>query len=200
MKIIIITGPSGSGKSTLAKSLFDSLKNGHVLSTDNYYKTGIVSKTLSIFIKSYFDKPISLNKKLIKNDIKFILENKNISYLYKYDFILNKCTKLLKHIKRIDYLIIEGIFSLELIKFFKNKDFIFVKLKTTKKVCKERVCLRDVQERGKNKKKSLKDFKSAWNTYKKYESKYNLKKFKNLIIVKKLSDKENILKKLSIKL
>ena len=197
MKIVIIIGPSGSGKSTLAKSLFDRLKYAYVISTDNYYKTGLISQLLSILVKSYFDYPISLNKKLIKNDIKNILEKKTISNFYQYDFINKKRVKLYKNIPRINYLIIEGIFALEIIKFIKNQDFILVKLKTTKKVCRERICLRDSQERGKNKKNSLKDFTDAWDIYKKKESNFNLKKFKNIILINKLSDREKILKLLS---
>ena len=41
MKIIFISGPSGSGKTTLSKQLIVKIKNGLVLSTDNYYKTGL---------------------------------------------------------------------------------------------------------------------------------------------------------------
>ena len=43
MKLIFISGPSGSGKTTLSNQLVFKNKNGFVLSTDNYYKTGLVS-------------------------------------------------------------------------------------------------------------------------------------------------------------
>ena len=68
MRIIIITGPSGSGKTSLAKKLLLELDNCHILSTDDFYKTGKLSNLLSKFIESYFDRGISLNKKLQKHD------------------------------------------------------------------------------------------------------------------------------------
>ena len=50
MKLIFISGPSGSGKTTLSKQIIRKMENGHILSTDNYYKIGLVSKFLSKFI------------------------------------------------------------------------------------------------------------------------------------------------------
>ena len=61
MKLIFISGPSGSGKTTLSNQIIAKIKNGIVLSTDNYYKTGIISKLLSKFIDGYFDRKISFN-------------------------------------------------------------------------------------------------------------------------------------------
>ena len=60
MQIIIISGPSGSGKTTLSKQILNKLKNCLILSTDNYYKTGTISKIISRLIKSYYDREISL--------------------------------------------------------------------------------------------------------------------------------------------
>ena len=51
MKVIYINGPSGSGKTTIASELSKNLRNVFVLNTDNYYKTGIKSKILSLIIK-----------------------------------------------------------------------------------------------------------------------------------------------------
>ena len=65
MKLIFISGPSGSGKTTLSKQLIVKIKNGIVLSTDNYYKTGLISKLLSEFVEGYFDRSISFNLSLI---------------------------------------------------------------------------------------------------------------------------------------
>ena len=59
MKIIFISGPSGSGKTTLSNQIILNNKNGFVLSTDNYYKTGLISKLISIFVEGYFDRRIS---------------------------------------------------------------------------------------------------------------------------------------------
>ena len=62
MKIIIITGPSGSGKTTLAKKLMFELENCHIISTDDFYRTGKLSNLLSKFIDSY---SINLESKLL---------------------------------------------------------------------------------------------------------------------------------------
>ena len=72
MKLIFISGPSGSGKTTLSNQIIQKNKNGIVLSTDNYYKTGLISKLLSKFIKGFFDRDISFNHKLLKKDIEYI--------------------------------------------------------------------------------------------------------------------------------
>ncbi len=92
MKLIFITGPSGSGKTTISKYIAKHLTNTYVLSTDNYYKTGFISKISSKIIKSYFDKFLSHDQKLIKKDIDYILNNKSINHYYEYDFI-NKVTE-----------------------------------------------------------------------------------------------------------
>ena len=75
MKLIFISGPSGSGKTTLSNQIIKKIKNGIVLSTDNYYKTGLISKLLPIFVEGFFDKSLSFNKKLLKKDFEFIYEN-----------------------------------------------------------------------------------------------------------------------------
>ena len=46
MKLIFVSGPSGSGKTTLSNQIIVKIKNGTVLRTDNYYKTGLQSKLL----------------------------------------------------------------------------------------------------------------------------------------------------------
>ena len=56
MKLIFISGPSGSGKTTLSNKIIKKYKNGIVLSTDNYYKTGLVSKLLPKFVEGFFDR------------------------------------------------------------------------------------------------------------------------------------------------
>ena len=53
MKIIIITGPSGSGKTSLAIKLMNELENCHIISTDDFYKTGKISNFLSKLIESH---------------------------------------------------------------------------------------------------------------------------------------------------
>jgi len=75
MKLIFISGPSGSGKTTLSNQIIKKNKNGIVLSTDNYYKTGLISKLLPKFIEGFFDRSISFNNKLFKKDFDFIYKN-----------------------------------------------------------------------------------------------------------------------------
>ena len=97
MKLIFISGPSGSGKTTLSNQIMVKIKNGIVLSTDNYYKTGPISRLTSKFVKGYFDKRISFDYKLFKKDFNFILNNRIAIHERTYDFekkttknILNK--------------------------------------------------------------------------------------------------------------
>ena len=61
MQLIVISGPSGSGKTTLSKRILKKIKNGIILNTDNYYRTGILSQILSRTLTSYFDRKISFN-------------------------------------------------------------------------------------------------------------------------------------------
>ena len=73
MQLIIISGPSGSGKTTLSEIILENIKDGLILNTDNYYRTGIISKILSKVLISYFDRKISINFALFTRDIEFIL-------------------------------------------------------------------------------------------------------------------------------
>ena len=197
MKIILITGPSGSGKTTLGKSLINKLKHSHMLSTDDYYKTGIISQLLSKLIKSYFDKEISHDNYLLKKTIKKILKEKKIDHFYKYDFINKKNKIVYNEIPYIEYLIIEGIFTLELLDFIKRYNFLLINLKVNKNICMKRICYRDQLERGKNKKKSIADFNNAWNLYKIKESNCKLIEKDKEIILNKNIDLNDILKKLT---
>ena len=86
MRIIVISGPSGSGKTTLSKIILKKFKDGIVLNTDNYYKTGVISQILSKTVSCYFDRLISFNKRLFKRDLKFILKNRFSNFSYKYNF------------------------------------------------------------------------------------------------------------------
>ena len=113
MKLLFISGPSGSGKTTLSNQIIKKIKNGIILSTDNYYKTGLVSKLLSKFIKGYFDKSISFNNKLFRKDFNFILKNQISINQRLYDFDKQKTKNYLKQISNVNYLIVEGIFARE---------------------------------------------------------------------------------------
>ena len=196
MQLIFLTGPSGSGKTITSKYIAKELRNSYILSTDNYYKTGFISKIFSKIIRSYFDKILSHKQKLLKNDIDYILKNKSINHYYKYDFI-NKITKKnLKIISNIQILIIEGIFSLELTDLFSDNQYLLIRLKENKSICRERVLKRDILERGKNKFLNFNEFNNGWRLYQKKEKKYR-SKLNRAITLNGSSDIEFLLKKLT---
>ena len=176
MKLIFISGPSGSGKTTLSDKIMVKVKNGIVLRTDNYYKTGLISKLLSKYINGYFDRSISFNYKLFKEDFNFILKN-GISINERfYNFENKTIENLLKETKNINYIIVEGIFAKEFSNTLINKNYYFLELKIHKDECKKRVLQRDFKDRGKSKKQAENDFIKSWNIY--YE-KINNKRRKN---------------------
>ena len=196
MKLIFITGPSGSGKTTISKYISQYLSNSYILSTDNYYKTGLISKISSKIIKSYFDKIISHEKGLIKRDIDIILRNNSINHYYKYDFIKKATKKHLKNFSNIQYLIVEGIFSLELSDLFSENQYLLIRLKEKKCICRKRILKRDSIERGKNKILNLNEFNNGWNIYKNKEKKYRSKIIRGITLRKDL-DLDFLFKKLS---
>ena len=185
MKIIIITGPSGSGKTSLAKKIMAKLENCHIISTDDFYKTGHISNICSFFVQSYFDRKISLNRKLITKTINKILKNKEINYSYKYDFLKKTTEITYKKISCIRYLIIEGIFTLELLKLFSINKYLLIRLKVNKDVCIKRITERDYIERGKSKIKSMENFKNAWKIYENKEKAYKISEKGKELIFKK---------------
>ena len=196
MNLIFITGPSGSGKTTISNYISQSLTNSYVLSTDNYYKSGFISKISSKFIKSYFDKILSHEQGLIKKDINYILKNNSINHYYKYDFIKKVTKKNFKNFSNIQNLIVEGIFSLELTDFFSDNQYLLIRLKEKKSTCRDRISKRDSIERGKNKILNINEFNNGWRLYKKKEEKYRSKIIRG-ITLKKDFDLNFLLKKLS---
>ncbi len=200
MKIIIITGPSGSGKTNLAKKLQAELDNCHIISTDDFYRTGNLSNIVSNFIDSYFDRKISHNSKLLKKTINKILKNKEINYSYKYDFIKKRTEIIYKKSSFIKNLIIEGIFTLELLKFISSNEYLLIRLRIDKEICMKRIYERDNIERGKSKKESAEDFIKAWNIYKNKEKSYKILGKGKEIILKQNQNINTILEKLSNKI
>ena len=196
MKLIFITGPSGSGKTTISKYISTYLSNSYILSTDNYYRTGFISKILSKIIKSYFDRILSHKKKIIKKDIDYILKNKSINHHYKYNFIDKTTEKNIKNISNIQNLIIEGIFSLELTDYFKQNQYLLIRLKEKKSVCRKRILKRDSIERGKNNILNINEFNNGWKIYQRKEKKYKYKIERGITLNKNI-DLEFLLKKLS---
>ena len=198
MKVVFISGPSGSGKTTLSNQIIEKIKNGFILSTDNYYKTGVISRLISKLRKGYFDKYISFNYKLFKKDFNFILKNKISKHKSSYNFEKKTIKNFSTEINNINTLIIEGIFAKEFSTTLYNQNYFFFELKIDKKVCMKRVVQRDVKERGKDKEQAENDFLKSWDIY--YD-KFNNQRFnKNnteFVITKKTKIDE-ILKKIYI--
>ena len=196
MKLIFISGPSGSGKTTLSKEIIEKIKNGIILSTDNYYKIGIISNLLSKFVEGYFDKSISFNYKLFKKDFNFIFKNGISIQERSYNFKKKTINNFLNETNNINFLIVEGIFAKEFSRTLRNQNYFFFELKINKRECMKRVVKRDLKERGKVKKQAEEDFLKSWNIY--YE-KFKNKKLKNNtneFTITKKTNIDQILKKL----
>ena len=173
MKLIFISGPSGSGKTTLSNQIIAKIKNGLVLSTDNYYKTGLISILLSKFVEGYFDRSISFNYKLLRKDIDFILKHGISINDRLYNFKKKTTKNFFRETTNINFLIIEGIFSKEFSRTLSDKNYFFLELKINKNVCMKRVVQRDTKERGKIKKQAENDFLKSWDIYnKKFSNKF----------------------------
>ena len=185
MKLIFISGPSGSGKTSLSNQIILKIKNGIVLSTDNYYKTGLLSNLLSNLIEGYFDRRISFNYKLFKKDFNFIINN-GISINERfYDFEKKKIKNLINKRNNINFFIIEGIFAKEFSSSLYNQNYFFLELKINKNECMKRVVQRDIKERGKQRKKAENDFLRSWEIYyQKFKNTSKEGKTKKFIITK----------------
>ena len=196
MKLIFISGPSGSGKTTLSKQIIGKIKNGIVLSTDNYYKVGIISKVLSKFVESYFDRSISFNYKLCKKDFNFIIKNGISIQERSYDFQSKRINNVFNETKKVNYLVIEGIFAKEFSKSLCIENSYFLELNINKIDCMKRVVQRDLKERGKGEKQAEDDFLKSWDIY---YSNFKNKKIKNKLnefIITKNTNIDQLLKKL----
>ena len=196
MKLIFISGPSGSGKTTISNQIILKNKNGFVLRTDNYYKTGIISKLLSKLVDGYFDKIISFNYKLFKKDFDFIVKNGISIHDRSYNFEKKKIQNILNETKNISYLIVEGIFAEEFSKNIYNRNYYFLEIKDKKNECMKRVVKRDFKERGKDKKQAEIDFLKSWDIYYEKFKLYKTKKNTNTFIINKKTDIDHLLKKL----
>ena len=195
MKIIFISGPSGSGKTTLSNQIKVKIKNGIILRTDNYYKTGLLSKLLSKIIDGYFDKKISFNCKLLKKDFNYIIKNGTLINERSYDFENKTINNFLNKTNNINILIIEGIFAKEFSRTLCNQKYYFLELKINKNECMIRVSQRDMQERGKAKKQAVEDFLKSWDIYyKKFKNK-NFENNANKFTITKNTNIDQILKK-----
>ncbi len=196
MKLIFISGPSGSGKTTLSNQIILNNKNGFVLSTDNYYKTGLISKLISKFVEGYFDRRISFNFKLFKKDFDFIVENRISIQDRHYNFEKKTIQNILNKTNNISFLIVEGIFAKEFSNTLHNQNYFFLEIKIKKNDCMKRVLQRDIKERGKDKKQAVNDFLKSWEIYyEKFETN-GIKNNTNKFIIEKNTNIDHILKKL----
>ncbi len=196
MKIIFISGPSGSGKTTLSNKIIKNNKNGFVLSTDNYYKTGLISKILSKFVEGFFDRRISFNYKLFKKDFNFIYKHGiSINDRY-YNFEKKTIQNILNEKNNISFLIVEGIFAKEFAKTLNNQNYYFLEIKTEKKECMKRVIQRDLKERGKDIKQAKNDFLKSWDIYYEKFRHNGINKKTNKFIIRKKTNIDHIMKKL----
>ena len=196
MKLIFISGPSGSGKTTLSNKLIKKNNNGFVLSTDNYYKTGLISKLLSKFVKGFFDRNISFNYKLFKKDFDFIYKNGiSINDRY-YNFEKKTSQNIINKTNKISFLIVEGIFAKEFANTLDNQNYYFLEIKLKKNECMKRVIQRDLKERGKNKKQAENDFLKSWDIYYEKFKSSSIKNNTNKFIIRKKTDINHIIKKL----
>ena len=196
MKLIFISGPSGSGKTTLSNKLIKQNKNGFVLSTDNYYKTGLISKILSKFVEGFFDKSVSFNYKQFKKDFDFIYKHGTSKIDRYYNFEKKTIENNLNETNNISFLIIEGIFAKEFANTLNNQNYYFLEIKPKKKDCMKRVVQRDLNERGKDKKQAKNDFLKSWDIYYEKFNNFNIKKNMNKFIINNETDIDQIIKKL----
>tara|TARA_A100001388_G_scaffold36226_1_gene23111 strand:+ start:962 stop:1564 length:603 start_codon:yes stop_codon:yes gene_type:complete len=195
MKVIVISGPSGSGKTTLSNIILGKIKNGIILNTDNYYKTGIISNLLSKFVKGYFDRKISFNYKVFQKDFNFIINNGKLKHSYFYDFEKKIIRKYLIERNNLEVLIIEGIFAKESLGDFNPSNCFFIEMKISKDNCMNRAIRRDINERGKNKEEAEINFLNSWKYY--YEKNKNSRnKIRNEFTYSKKKDLKIVLKKI----
>ena len=196
MELIFISGPSGSGKTDLSNQILLKKKDGFVLSTDNYYKTGFISKILSKFLQGYFDRSISFDYRLFKKDFDFIVKNRISMYERSYNFKNKTTNKILKEKINIKYLIIEGIFSKEFLNTLFNQNYFFIEIQIKKNDCMNRVIKRDSTERGKSRKQAENDFINSWDLYYKKSKNEHNKKNSNYYNFTKDTDIDHLLKKI----
>ena len=196
MKLIFISGPSGSGKTTLSNQILFKNKNGIVLSTDNYYKTGLLNKLLSKIVHGYFDKSISFNYTLFRKDFNKIINDGILIYERSYNFKTQKVNNFFRETKNIEYLIVEGIFAKKFARTLHNNNYSLIELKINKKECMNRAIKRDLNDRGKDKINAKRDFLKSWDIYyDKYQNKY-IKETKNEFIFTKETNIDKLLERI----
>ena len=116
MKIILITGGTASGKTSLSEKLAKKLggaKKVNVINMDDYYypQSYFVDEKEIEPKKINWDSPKSYNLELLNEHIVHLLNNKEIKK-NKFIYGVNEYAPKQETLKKKDWLIIEGIFSM----------------------------------------------------------------------------------------
>jgi len=197
MKTLIITGPSGSGKSFLSNKLLNLFQDTIIIKTDSYYKDSKFIKFLSIFVRDIYDRPVSIKRKELVNNLKSINNKSRVINSYYYDF---KKRRSLNRRLNLNYevedqlLIIEGIFAHRLDIDYQNT--INIICEENKQICFKRRLIRDQKERGRSVNEVKEKFSKSWYLF--YQNIEEYKKKYETIKVNPL--KKNSYDKLVIKL
>ncbi len=166
MKTIIITGPSGSGKSILSEKLSRLFSNTIVIKTDSYYRDSKFIKFLSILISDLYDRPLSIKKRDLMNNLKSIDKRERFIITYHYEFKSRQSIKKkmdLNYKIKDQFLIVEGIFAHRLDINYKGCTNIICT--EDKEICLQRRMNRDQNERGRNIKEVNRKFFRSWNLF-----------------------------------
>ena len=166
MKTIIITGPSGSGKTYLSNKLNKLFDNSIVIKTDSYYRDNIFIRLLSIFFYDIYDRPLSINKKELKNTLSAIHKKDKLIKFYEYDFKRKQSSYSKKSIKykgENQFLILEGIFAHRLD--LNYQETINIICEEKKDICFKRRLIRDKLERNRNTSEVNRKFTQSWNLF-----------------------------------
>jgi len=166
MITIVITGPSGSGKTYLSNKLNKLFDNSIVIKTDSYYRDNIFIRFLSIFFYDIYDRPLSINKKELKNALTAIYNKDKLIRFYQYDFKRKQSSYSKKSIKykgENQFLILEGIFAHRLD--LNYQETINIICDEKKDICFKRRLIRDKLERNRNTSEVNRKFTRSWNLF-----------------------------------
>jgi len=166
MIIIVITGPSGSGKTYLSNKLNKLFDNSIVIKTDSYYRDNIFIRLLSIFFYDIYDRPLSINKKELKNALTAIHNKDKLITFYQYDFKRKQSSYSKKSIKykgENQFLILEGIFAHRLD--LNYQETINIICEERKDICFKRRLIRDKYERNRKTSEVKRRFTRSWDLF-----------------------------------